>query len=347
MSAIERPDTVHGRLMEAVHISGYSLERALSELEWLLDDDRWKSVGGGYTDINAFLATIDFSSFRIAVKERKKLAKRLETLEATAGATARMLGVSDQTIYNDTNNLDRSRKKPEKTVAGEKPKSNNLDGDEWFQDNDLNPADEAKKSKGKKQRQQDKQNKKHDVATAAFSDVGPFGTVVIDPPWEVEKIDRDVRPKQAAFDYPTMSFLELQRFFIAELAPKLEDNCHLFMWTTQKWMPSAIKMLDTIGFKYVLTMVWHKAGGFQPTGLPQYNCEFVIYARRGAPVFIDTKDFPCCFDGERREHSRKPERFYEIVKRVTGGSRIDVFSREARDGFAQFGNETARFSEAS
>jgi hypothetical protein len=26
---------------------------------------------------------------------------------------------------------------------------------------------------------------------------GPFGTVVIDPPWQMEKIDRDERPNQA------------------------------------------------------------------------------------------------------------------------------------------------------
>lgn len=197
------------------------------------------------------------------------------------------------------------------------------------------------------ERQHVKVEKKHAVAAAVFSANGPFGTVVIDPPWQVEKIDRDVRPNQDAFDYPTMNVDDLVAFFNSDIKPKLETDCHLFMWTTQKWLPSAIAMLDAIGFKYVLTMVWRKSGGFQPIGLPQYNCEFTVYARRGAPIFIDTKDFPCCFDGERREHSRKPDRFYEIVGRVTGGSRIDVFSRESRDGFAQYGNEIAKFTEAA
>ena len=90
-------------------------------------------------------------------------------------------------------------------------------------------------------------------------------------------------------------------------------------------------------------MVWHKAGGFQPVGLPQYNAEFVIYARRGSPDFVDTRSFPVCFEGKRREHSRKPDAFYELVRRVTAGPRVDVFSRETREGFAQFGNEPARF----
>lgn len=41
----ESPDTVHGRLKEAVHIAGYSWSRAVDEFRWLLDDDRWQRVG--------------------------------------------------------------------------------------------------------------------------------------------------------------------------------------------------------------------------------------------------------------------------------------------------------------
>jgi hypothetical protein len=35
--------------------------------------------------------------------------------------------------------------------------------------------------------------------------VDTYGTIVIDPPWEMEKIKRDVAPNQVAFDYPTMT----------------------------------------------------------------------------------------------------------------------------------------------
>ena len=61
----ETPDTVHGRLLESVHLSGYSAERACGELEWLLDEDRWQRVGAGFTDINAFLAATDLGEFRL------------------------------------------------------------------------------------------------------------------------------------------------------------------------------------------------------------------------------------------------------------------------------------------
>lgn len=199
----------------------------------------------------------------------------------------------------------------------------------------------------RKQREENKRAKVYALMTAAFSEDGPFGCVVIDPPWAMEKIDRDLYPNQDAFDYPTMSTEEITAFWRDEMAPKLEPDCHLFMWTTQRFLPASLKIIEDIGFRYVLVMVWHKAGGFQPIGLPQYNCEFAVYARRGSPVFIDTKDFMCCFNAPRREHSRKPDEFYDTIRRVTGGSRIDVFSRERREGFAQFGNEISKFAEVA
>ena len=94
-------------------------------------------------------------------------------------------------------------------------------------------------------------------------------------------------------------------------------------------------------------MVWHKPGGFQPYGLPQYNCEFVLFGRMGSLPFTETKQFSTCFDGKRREHSRKPDGFYDTVRRVSPGPRIDVFSRERRDGFDSWGDEVDKFMEVN
>jgi N6-adenosine-specific RNA methylase IME4/ParB-like chromosome segregation protein Spo0J len=173
---------------------------------------------------------------------------------------------------------------------------------------------------------------------------GKYGVIVIDPPWDMQKIERDVAPNQVGFEYPTMTEEELAAFDVPSISA---DDCHLFCWTTHKHLPLALRLLDSWGFRYVLTMVWHKPGGFQPFGLPQYNCEFALYARRGVPEFIDTKAFPVCFSAPRREHSRKPDEFYDVIRRVTAGPRIDVFSRESREGFSTFGNESEKFDEVA
>jgi site-specific DNA-methyltransferase (adenine-specific) len=78
----EAPNIVYGRLLEAAHLSGYGFERMTDELEWLLDGDRWQTVGSGYLDVNAFLRSIDLSAFNIA--EKKKLHQRIRQLQPKA-----------------------------------------------------------------------------------------------------------------------------------------------------------------------------------------------------------------------------------------------------------------------
>lgn len=103
---VEGPDTVHGRLLESVHLSGYSFERACSEFEWLLDDGRRRQVGGGFDRIDDFLATVDLSEFRMVVEQRRGLHRRLVELQASQRATAAVTGSHHTTVGRDLNATD-------------------------------------------------------------------------------------------------------------------------------------------------------------------------------------------------------------------------------------------------
>lgn len=47
----------------------------------------------------------------------------------------------------------------------------------------------------------------------------------------------------------------------------------------------------------------------------------------------------------RREHSRKPDEFYAMVEELCPGRRLDFFSRQRREGWAQYGDQADAFEE--
>ena len=171
-----------------------------------------------------------------------------------------------------------------------------------------------------------------------------YQTITIDPPWPIAKIERAERPMQTkdySFDYPTMTIEEIKDMAIPDI---MADNCHIYLWTTQKYLPISFEILEGWEAKYIFTMVWHKSGGIQPFKLPQYNCEFVLFGRKGNLDFLTTQAFSTCFVGKRREHSRKPNEFYDLVRRVSPEPRVDIFAREKHDGFEQYGDEVNKFN---
>jgi N6-adenosine-specific RNA methylase IME4 len=164
---------------------------------------------------------------------------------------------------------------------------------------------------------------------------GKFEVVVIDPPWNYGR-EYDPENSRVANPYPEMSQEQL-----LELEIPSADNSVIYLWTTHKFLFDAKELLDNWGFDYKATLVWNK----EKMGMGAWfrmQCEFCLVGIKGKPLWNNTK-WRDIITEPRREHSRKPEIFYEMINEINAGRKLDYFSRSNREGWSVYGNDTQKF----
>ena len=167
---------------------------------------------------------------------------------------------------------------------------------------------------------------------------GLFDVIVIDPPWNYGDVHLyHVDGWRVSAPYPEMSQEELKKIELPAA-----DNCVLCIWTPNQFIWDAKDLMDNWGFQYRFMFIWNK----QKMGVGRrirMQCEFCIVGLKGNPVFKDVHDIRDIIEEPRREHSRKPEKFYQIIDSLFAGRKLDYFSREQREGWFSYGNDTSKF----
>ena len=166
---------------------------------------------------------------------------------------------------------------------------------------------------------------------------GLYEVIVADPPWGYEKRAEDMTHRGRC-PYPTMTVDEIKALEIPAA-----ENCVLWLWTTNAFMHDAYHVLETWGFvpKTILTWVKDKIGlGDWLRG----QTEHCILAVKGKPVVTLTNQSTVIY-GPLREHSRKPDEFYELVESLCRGRKLELFARQTRPGWSVYGAETGKFQE--
>jgi N6-adenosine-specific RNA methylase IME4 len=177
-------------------------------------------------------------------------------------------------------------------------------------------------------------------ALAPFS----FDVAIVDFPWEYKLYSEAGNLKSASAQYDTMPLEEILTYPIGHLG---KENSVYLIWICEWMRPGDLQIvLDVNGLTYKSSMVWRKTtkNGKVRMG-PGYRVrtmhERIMVATTGNPKH---KPFPSVFDGVARQHSRKPEEFYDLVRRHTPGAiRADIFSRQTREGFVSWGKQSTLF----
>jgi N6-adenosine-specific RNA methylase IME4 len=170
---------------------------------------------------------------------------------------------------------------------------------------------------------------------------GLFNVISVDPPWPYEGEKKkttsfDSVGRRVANPYPEMSITDIKKIEM----PLMEDSVVL-LWTTHKFLPDAFEILKDWGMDYKATLVWNK----EKIGMGAWfrmQCEFCLVGIKGKPYWENTT-FRDILNEPRREHSRKPDSFFEMIEQITKGRRLEYFSREKRKGWEVFGNDIDKF----
>jgi N6-adenosine-specific RNA methylase IME4 len=172
---------------------------------------------------------------------------------------------------------------------------------------------------------------------------GKYRVIYADPPWrynDAMAISKDGLGESygpAEAHYPPMSITELCALPVRDIA---EDDAVLFLWTTSPLLEDTFQIIKAWGFKYKSSFIWDKV----KHNMGHYNSvrhEFLLVCTRGSCTPDVKKLFDSVQSIERSEkHSQKPSEFRQIIDTIyPSGSRIELFAREAADGWTTWGNE--------
>ena len=161
---------------------------------------------------------------------------------------------------------------------------------------------------------------------------GPFDVLVVDPPWAFKKRTND-SSKKGNVPYAMMTQTAIEALPIPTLAA---PNAILWLWSTNAHLPEAFAIVDHWGFTYKTLLTWDKMR-FGTGDWLRGQTEHCLLCVRGKPPIMLTNESTLVQE-MRTRHSKKPEAFYARVEQLCPGSKVELFAREPRDGWAIWGN---------
>lgn len=177
---------------------------------------------------------------------------------------------------------------------------------------------------------------------------GRYGSILIDPPWRFNNRTGKVGPEHRRLHrYGTLSFDEIARLPVPELALPAS---HLYLWCPNALLLEALNIMKGWGFTYKTNIVWYKVrkdGGPDGRGVGFYFrnvTELVLFGIRGrVRTLAPGRSQVNIIVTRKQEHSRKPDELYEIIERCSPGPHLELFARNHRKGWTQWGDELGSY----
>ena len=161
-----------------------------------------------------------------------------------------------------------------------------------------------------------------------------YDVILADPAWTYDV--EAVRPEdRISSHYHQMSSQEICDLPVRNIVNK---NSYLFLWVTSPKLNDGLKVLQSWGFDFLTSIAWDKElMGLGHVVRTQH--ELILIGRKGQPKPPAIK-FRSVIREKRTDHSRKPEKSYEIINMMfPDASKIELFARWVHQGWIGVGNE--------
>lgn len=177
-----------------------------------------------------------------------------------------------------------------------------------------------------------------------------FSIVIADPPWEY-KDKAAAGERGAEFKYPTMKLRDIKNLDVNSI---VEKDAVLLLWGTWPLLDEAKAVMRAWGFRFKTNgFVWVKRNKLQTDtdfmGGGHYtrsNSEFVLIGVRGKRIPRLNNNVKQVIYEALRDHSQKPEAFYQSVNKLYDLKKyktVELFARKRRPHILVLGNDVDRF----
>jgi N6-adenosine-specific RNA methylase IME4 len=204
---------------------------------------------------------------------------------------------------------------------------------------------------------------KEDIRTALPKlTAGRYKTIYADPPWYQPGstgftsgktgIGQGARKKGSGAGAVYSIMRQKELLTLGPLVQRITaPAAHIYMWTTNHFLPDALELIDTYGFEYITMITWDKGrdalgvyyrsrtehclfGSTKKRLLPQPRLGSV-----SAKAVQQGSTFLKEAAGWRGLHSEKPIAMREVIERVSYGPYLELFGRRVPRNWDAIGLE--------
>ena len=178
-----------------------------------------------------------------------------------------------------------------------------------------------------------------------------YQIILADPAWSYYN-DSDSyfnKTTNVGFRKPPYKVLSTKNIKALPIKKITDENCILFIWTTDYHLNKCLEVIKEWGFEYkTVGFVWakktksNKPVCFMGAYTMKSGIELCLLATKGknAHKLVKKHNIRALIESQRKKHSEKPDEIKERIIELLGNlPRIELFARQKTKGWDVWGNE--------